>query len=53
VTEACSVARNAAARDCRGRKDVDLIAEERSRHPMANHMLFSLLNEMDGLGGGQ
>jgi SpoVK/Ycf46/Vps4 family AAA+-type ATPase len=45
IAEACSVAR-ALQPSVVVVEDVDLIAEERGRHPM----LFQLLNEMDGLG---
>jgi hypothetical protein len=49
IAEACSVAR-ALQPSVVVAEDVDLIAEERGRHPGRHPLLFQLLNEMDGLG---
>ena len=49
IAEACSVAR-ALQPSVIVAEDVDLIAEERGRHPGRHPLLFQLLNEMDGLG---
>jgi hypothetical protein len=49
IAEACSVAR-ALQPSVVVVEDVDLIAEERERHPGGHALLFQLLNEMDGLG---
>jgi ATP-dependent 26S proteasome regulatory subunit len=49
IAEACSVAR-ALQPSVVVVEDVDLIAEERGRHPGQHPLLFQLLNEMDGLG---
>jgi ATPase family associated with various cellular activities (AAA) len=49
IAEACSVAR-ALQPSVVVVEDVDLIAEERGRHPGRHPLLFELLNEMDGLG---
>ena len=49
IAEACSVAR-ALQPSVVVVEDVDLIAEERGRHPGRHPLLFQLLNEMDGLG---
>jgi hypothetical protein len=49
IAEACSVAR-ALQPSVVVVEDVDLIAEERGRHPGTHPLLFELLNEMDGLG---
>ena len=49
IAEACSVAR-VLQPSVIVVEDVDLIAEERGRHPGRHPLLFQLLNEMDGLG---
>jgi hypothetical protein len=49
IAEACSVARTLQP-SIIVIEDVDLIAEERGRHPGQHPLLFQLLNEMDGLG---
>jgi hypothetical protein len=49
IAEACSVARTLQP-SVIVVEDVDLIAEERGRHPGQHPLLFQLLNEMDGLG---
>jgi ATPase family associated with various cellular activities (AAA) len=49
IDAACSVAR-ALQPSVVVVEDVDLIAEERGRHPGQHPLLFQLLNEMDGLG---
>ena len=48
IAEACSIAR-ALQPAMVVVEDVDLIAEERGRHPGQHPLLFQLLNEMDGL----
>jgi ATPase family associated with various cellular activities (AAA) len=48
VGAACSIARTLAP-SIVVIEDVDLIAEDRGRHPGQHPMLFQLLNEMDGL----
>ena len=48
IAEACSIAR-ALQPAMVVVEDVDLIAEDRGRHPGEHPLLFQLLNEMDGL----
>ena len=48
ISEACSVARTLQPAML-VIEDVDLIAEDRGRHPGQHPLLFQLLNEMDGL----